>query len=436
MTSIDAAPNIVRRIYRNLGLLISGKAAAGLLSLAYMVLAARALGPTEYGVLILVHTYTVTVGGIVSFPGWHAVVRYGAEAIAADDQARMFRLLRFTARLELAAGALAIVVTMLLSGWAARRLGWSQAAIDFAIPYSFAVLAAVRSTPAGLLQLLGRFAWLGAHNAIAPAVRLLGALAAIALGTGLKGFLVVWLAAAIAECLSLWVLGWLALRAHGGDGIWRHPRRGVRRENPGLWRFLLAANADVTFAELGGRIAPLTVGWILGPAAAGLYALAQRATVIMVQPAQILGQAAFAELARLSAAGGSPRLLRRTLLRTLSVALLVAIPVFALMAWFAGPLARALGGTAFAAAAGILVWLAAARLLLTVAPPISAALTALGRPLASVRANLAGSLLLWPLLPLLLWRWQLTGAGVHALLQALLMAALLLHFVLRATRAR
>lgn len=437
MTASDPAPNtIVRRIYRNLGLLISGKGAAGLFSLAYMVLAARALGPADYGVLILVHTYTVTVGGIVSFPGWHAVVRYGAEAIAADDRPRMFRLLRFTALLELAAGALAIAITMLFAGWAGRRLGWSQTAIDFALPYSFAVLAAVRSTPAGLLQLLGRFAWLGAHHAIAPAVRLLGAGVAIAFGAGLKGFLIVWLAAAIVECLSLWVLGWLALRAHGSDGFWRHSRRGVRRENPGLWRFLLAANADVTFAELGARLAPLTVGWVLGPAAAGLYALAQRATVILVQPAQILGQAAFAELARLTAAGTAAHRMRRTLLRTLRIALLLAVPVFASMTLFAEPLSRALGGPAFAAAAGILVWLAAARWLLIAAPPISAALTALGQPLASLRANLAGGLLLWPLLPPLLWHWQLTGAGVHALLQALLIATLLLRFVVRATRSR
>ena len=52
----DAArepPGLVRRIYRNLGLLLGGKAAAGLISLVYVVAAARILGPEQYGVLVL-----------------------------------------------------------------------------------------------------------------------------------------------------------------------------------------------------------------------------------------------------------------------------------------------------------------------------------------------------------------------------------------------
>ena len=211
----NGSTGVVARIYRNLGLLVSGKATAGVLSLAYMVLAARALGPAEYGVLILVHTYTMTVGGIVSFPGWHAVVRYGAEAVAADDVPRMMRLLRFTATLELGVGAAAIVAAMALAPWIGQRLGWSDQALAFAVPYSFAVLASVRSTPAGLLQLMGRFGWLGLHNIVAPLVRLLGAAAVVLSHSGLKGFLVVWLSAALAEWLSLWLLGWLALRTHG-----------------------------------------------------------------------------------------------------------------------------------------------------------------------------------------------------------------------------
>ena len=66
---------MVRRIYGNLGKLMGGKAVAGLVSLAYMVIALRALGVRDYGVLILVHTYTITVGGLTQRIGRDAVVR-------------------------------------------------------------------------------------------------------------------------------------------------------------------------------------------------------------------------------------------------------------------------------------------------------------------------------------------------------------------------
>ncbi|MBK5265476.1 MAG: lipopolysaccharide biosynthesis protein, partial [Alphaproteobacteria bacterium] len=67
----------VRQIFGNLFALLSGKAAAGVISLGYLVIAARMLGVTEYGVLNLIHGYVTLVGGIIAFSGWHGLVRYG-----------------------------------------------------------------------------------------------------------------------------------------------------------------------------------------------------------------------------------------------------------------------------------------------------------------------------------------------------------------------
>lgn len=427
---------IVRRIYANLGLLLGGKAAAGLISLVYMVIAARMLGPVDYGVLVLVHTYTVTVGGIVNFPGWHAVVRYGAQAVADNDMARMLRLLRLTAVVELIAGAAAVLVAMLLAPIIGPRLGWSADAQAFAVPYSFAVLASVRSTPAGFLQLYRRFDLLGLHNVVAPLVRLVGATVVALGGYGLKGFLVAWLAAAIAEWLVLWVMGVLIARRHVEPHGLVGGLEGVRQENPGIWRFMLAANADVTFSELAGRLAPLTVGWVLGPAAAGLYAVAQRVTVIFTQPAQILGQAAYAELAQLATEHDSGLAVRRALRRCVAIAFASAVPVFLTLVLFAKEAVVLIAGTDFGAAAGIMLLLAIARVILLAAPPISAALVALGRPTASVIANLSSSLGLWPLLPLFMWRSGLTGAGWQAILQGAVAIVLLAAFAWKATASR
>ena len=425
---------IVGRIYANLGLLIGGKAAAGLLSLGYMVIAARALGPADYGMLVLVHGFAMTVGGIVEFPGWHAVVRFGALAGDACDEPRLVRLLRFTGAVEMACGLLAVLTAAVLAPVIGPRLGWSPTALAFALPYSLAVLASIRSTPAGYLQLVGRFDLLGAHNAVAPIVRLAGAGIVVAVGGGLRGFLIAWLVAALAEWAAMWGLGaWVAWRRLG-----RHPLIGPTaravRDNPGIWRFMLAANADVTFSELAGRIAPLAVGWVLGPAAAGLYAVAQRATVVIAQPAQILGQAAYAELARLVAGGGHGAPVRQALWRCIGIALASALPVLAILLLFGRPIAVLMGGPAFAGAAVAMGWLTASRVVLLVAPPCSAALVALGRPGLSVGANVASSLVLLPLLPLAMLHMGLAGAGMQALAQALVTSALLVWFVARESR--
>ncbi|WP_293904384.1 lipopolysaccharide biosynthesis protein [Phenylobacterium sp.] len=426
--------SVVGRIYGNLGRLLGGKAAAGLISLGYMAISARALGPADYGVLILVHTYVMTVGGIIEFPGWHAVVRYGAQALAADDRARLTRLLVFAGLVELAGGALAVIVAALLAPILGPRLGWSPVAIAFAAPYSLAVLASIRATPAGYLQLTGRFDLLGAHNVVAPVVRLAGAAAAVMAHAGLRGFLIAWLIAALAEWAAMWALGAWAARGE----LAAFDRRGglsmVAEENRGLWRFMWAANADITLSEFVGRASPLAVGWLLGPAAAGLYAVAQRATAVLSQPAQILGQAAYAELARLAAAGDRGPRIRAALWRAIAIAFLAATPVCLVIGLFGTRLAVLMAGSAFAAAGTVMLWLTLAKALQLAGPPISAALTALGRPGLSVKANLISGLGLLVLLPpLLAWR-GLEGAGLHAVLQAGIGIALLAIAVWRETR--
>lgn len=426
---------ITGRIFKGLGLVLGGKAGAGLISLVYLIIAARALGPRDYGILVLVHGYVTAVCGVVEFPAWQAIVRYGAEAALEDSPHRLARLLRFGATVELAGGFAAILAAMVLAPFVGPHLGWPPETVAFAIPYSFAVLGSVRSAPAGYLQLINRFDLIGAHNLVQPTIRLAGAAMALLMGWGIRGFLIAWLVAALAEFAVLWGMGlWCAHRRLGP--VLRRPEKGkATADNPGIWRFLVASNADVTLSELAGRIAPLIVGWVLGPAMAGLFAIAQRATVIIAQPAQILGNTAYAELARMVAAGegGSP--LRRTLLRVIGIALAAAAPVVIIAALFPTPIITLLGGAAFKAAGGIMVVLIAARMIAVIGPPCSSALSAMGYPALSMSANLFASLLFLPVLPWLLREAGLMGAGLQAVGQALLSSTLLAGLVWRRSLA-
>ena len=418
------ARGALRGIFGNTLRLLGGKAGAGIISLVYIALAARALGPTEYGVLVLVHTYVLAVGGIIEFPGWHAVVRYGAQALLVGDDRRLARLLKFAAVLEMACGGVAIAAAALLAPWIGARLGWSPRAIDLSLPYSLAVLATVRATAAGYLQVTGRFDLLGAHSLVPPLARLAGAALAWVCGWGLAGFLWAWLAAALLEWAVMWVMALATMSGGLRRLAFTIDLRGVRTENPGLTRFMLGANADVTFAELAARVTPLAIGWMAGPAAAGLFAIAQRATIVIAQPAQSLGQAAYAELAKLAAKGETAEVVS-TIARASGVTMAIAIPVCALFGLFGRPLAELMGGSGFATAGGLMLWLALARTILLCAPPLSAALTALGRPGLSAAMNLTGSLGLVVVLPLVLPAWGQSAIGPCVVAQALLTMALL-----------
>lgn len=432
--AVEQQAGRIQRIFKGLGLVLGGKAGAGLISLLYLLLATRFLGPTEYGVLVLVHAYVTTVCGIVEFPAWQAIVRYGAEAEREGGAQRLVRLLRFGATVELTGGALAIVSAVLVAPIIGPHLGWPPKTMAFAQIYAFAVLGSVRSTPAGYLQLIGRYDLIGLHNMVQPIVRLGGALVVIAFGWGLKSFLVAWLVAALAEFAVLWAMGlWFAARRIG-PSLWKPEPGEVAMENPGIWRFLVASNADVTLSELAGRIAPLIVGWVMGPASAGLFAVAQRATVIIAQPAQILGNTAYAELAHIVASGNGGKALRQTLARIVGISFLAALPIVLIVTLFREAIVRLLAGPAFATAASLMVALVTARAIALIGPPCSSAISALGFPARSMSANLFSSLIFLPALPWMLHHFGLIGAGIQAIGQAVLASAMLVFFVWHSSR--
>jgi O-antigen/teichoic acid export membrane protein len=427
----DRPAGRVRRIFASLGLVLGGKAGAGIMSLGYLLLATRYLGPKDYGVLVLVHAYVTTVCGVIEFPSWQAIVRYGAEADRDGQAHRLSRLLRFGAKVELAGGALAVISAMALVPFVGPHLGWSPKAMAFAPYYAFAVLGAVRSTPSGYLQLCGRFDLLGLHNLVQPTVRLIGTLVVIACGWGVKSFLFAWLLAALAEFAAMWGLGlWMAAKRLGSAIVRPEPGR-VTDDNTGIWRFMLASNADVTLGDLTGRVAPLVIGWVMGPAMAGLFAVAQRATVILAQPAQILGNASYAELAHIVAGGYGGRALRQTLLKVVGIAVLAAVPVVLIVGIFPTQIIRLMAGPAFGAAAGVMIALVAARAVSLIGPPCTSALTALGHPARSMCANLLSSFAFLPLLPWLLTTFGLMGAGIQAVAQAVVANGLLAVLVWR-----
>jgi O-antigen/teichoic acid export membrane protein len=427
-------PSALRRLLANIFRLLSGKAAAGLLSLVYLVIVAHQLGARDYGLLMLVNAYAVTIGSLVAFSGFHGVVRYGSLSIAGGDKIGLARLIRFMGVIELSCGAAAILVAAIGVPLIGPHLGWSAQAQSFAVPYCLAVLATVRATPQGVLQLADRFDLIGLHQTVSPIVRLLGVLIVWLSGGGLAGYLSVWLLSSVAEGVAMWALAlpvWRELLA--GEpvfGAWR----GVMRERQGFGRFILLTNFDITLRELAPNLAPLTVGWFLGPAGAGLYALAQRATNTLQQPAVLLSQASFAILAEQAAMRDLSRM-RSTVWSSTFIALGIGGVIVLLLARFGDRLMLALGGHSFAAAGILVILVGCGRALALGVAPAAAALTALGKPGQSVAVALAINLALYPLLPLLLHWWGINGAGWHVLAQNLVAFLLVAVLFTRAARA-
>lgn len=430
MNEVAASRSPVARIFLNVGQLVTGKAAAGLLSLVYLVIVTRTLGAQGYGVLVLVNAYALLIGSTVAFSGFHGVVRYGALAIERGDPAGLARIIRFMSVVELGCGAIAVGLAALLVPVIGPRLGWTPEATRFALPYSLAVLATVRATPQGILQLAGRFDLIAFHQTVSPIARMIGVGFVWAAGGGLIAYLAVWLLSALAEGSIMWALAWGSwtklVQGEPVIGGWRD----APRENDGLVRFILTTNFDITLRELAPQLVPLTIGWMMGPAAAGLFALAQRATNVLQQPAVLLASGSYAVLADLAARGGGAPL-RRAVWRSAGLTAIGSLLILGLLGLLGGHLLVWIGGGSFAGATQLMLLVAVGRALALATTPLGAGLTASGQPGKSVTAALVANIALYPLLPPLLLWLDVDGAGWHAIVQNLAAAILLALFFVR-----
>jgi len=405
--------------------LLGGKFLAALTSIAYIPLATHSLGTTQFGVLVLVNGYTRAVAAAFTFQVRLALVRYATICLHEKSYDKLRKLLGFMLLIELGFGILAISLAALLVPFAAEQFSWPAEELPIIVLYSLASVSMMHSMPSGVLFVFGRVKLLSLQQTVGPTVRLVFAAIAYALDAGLSGFLLAWLAGSIAEAAVQWFFGLRELSRRGLlKGVFRWPK-GITHQHVGIWRFVLTTKLDTSLEELSSRATPLAVGWILGPAAAGLYHLALKIGMVLTQPMVLVGQTLYPELSRL-VAGKQFKSLHRVVLRTGLIAVALGLLVLLLLTIFGEQILVLIGGTGFDAAYSVLVLLALAGTIQLFGFPMTSALVACGRPGSVLKIKLVASVLLFPALLVLLKLYELNGAGLYATTFALVTVVSLL----------
>ncbi len=403
---------ILRRLARNTGWLLGGKAANAVIGLAVLAVAARALGPEGLGRLVMLQSLVQFTAEVAKFQSWQGVVRYGAQAL--NGRGDLGRLVAFSLALD-AGSAVAGLAFMVLAGpVVAAGLGWPADVVALVPLYGTAVVFLVAGTATGLLRLFDRFDLLAAQSATGNLIRLGGALVAWAAGAGIEAFALAWWLAAVGAGVMPFPAALRRLAANGGR--LRSPR-GIRADHPGILGFFLLTSANSIIALAPGHLATLILGSLLGPAAAGLFRVCRQIADAAAKPADFLAQALYPEAARL-AVGDDRKRLRAMLRRVGLVVAPVAGLAVALLGGWGGALLGVVAGPGFTLAAPLLALLAVAASLAMAAVPLEPALIALGRTGAVVAAKAAAAAVHVGLLVALAPAVGLRGAGWAAIIAA------------------
>ena len=412
--ALRAAPWL--KPFRNAGKLLLGRAAQGVFSLVYTALAARSLGVNDFGTLILVHSFAIAVSQLARFQSWQSLLRYGARDLRDGDIPRFQRSLKFSLLLDGISVVIALAIMLPGAAPAARLFGLPPQSIELARIYGLGVVFInLGSAPGGVLRLLDRFDLLSLQSALEPAVRLMGAIIAFALHATLPVWLVIWFLAMVAGKISLNYTAWRELRRRGLLFGFTWSLRGALNPEPGAWRFAAGTNFSTTLGLATTQVPTLMVGWLAGPAGAGLFKVAQQiASVIVKSNAKLLVPAIYADLAHLTAAGDEEAR-RRLVVRNGLLAGAAGILLFLIIAIAGKPLIVLLFKKKFLPAYPVLLWLTLAGIVDAALFPLEPLLIASGRIGVTSTVRLVTSLVYAGFLYAFLRQCGLVGAGYAAI---------------------
>jgi O-antigen/teichoic acid export membrane protein len=410
--------NPLRRILRNAGLLVMGKGANALFSLAYLALAARTLGLEQLGLLVLIHAYAQAVGEMLRFQSSEAVLRFGAIALHRDRLHHFRSLIRMTALLDGVGGIVATGAALLLCGFISPYIGLTADLVPSATAYCLSILFMATATATGLLRLYDRFYLLAIQSAVASLIRLVGSGILFVIGGDVADFLLVWALGTLVANAFLSVAAW---RETQKRGLLRSshpaPDRLETSHHTGLWSFIGATQLNASLTMLYTHLGTLLAGGLLGPAEAALYRIARDLAEAAAKPTKLLIPAIYPELAQLATVGAWKRI-RGLIRQALSLAAIAASGCFLLL-WLAGEiLLRLLVGEAGLPAFPLLLMLAAAALIALGIFPLEPLLICVGRERTILWIRVA-ALTIYVSMSLLLTPTQgVIGLGIAAMLAA------------------
>jgi O-antigen/teichoic acid export membrane protein len=393
----------LRRIGINAGWLLAARGFQAVLSVAYLAIATRTLGLTDFGRFALVVAIAQGISAIVGFQTWQFVVRFGTPALIAGDDAALGRIIGLSAVLDFAAAAIGSLValgTIVLLG---PLLSIPRELYGASFGFCFAMLIAVRSTPTGVLRLEQRFREAAVVDSVLPSVRAAGAVLAALLLPTVGGFLYAW---GLAE-LAAAVFYWRAALRERRPALSPADLRQIAREEPSLWRFLFLTNLSSTLTMTTKQVTLIIIGAFGGPAAAGMFRVASQLAQALIKATHTFSRAAYAELV-LAITKGSDRAL---LVQLTAMAGLAAIAMVGVAAIFGEPLLHLIATEQFSGAYLPIVILAASAGLDLFGFAFEPAMTARGHAGAAFRLRLVATLVQGALLFLLLPAFGIVGGA-------------------------
>ncbi|HEX8992335.1 MAG TPA: oligosaccharide flippase family protein [Anaerolineales bacterium] len=308
--------DLLSRVLLSSAHLFSSNSLSLVLSFVQGILAARLLGLSNYGLLVVVMAYASTINGVFSFRMSELVVRYAGEYLETGEKEKAGALIKIAGLAEAGVSVLAFLTVALTAGLATRLVTKTAGTEWMIVLYSVGLLTNFNTeTSTGILQITDKIRLRGVVNLAQSilSVTIIGAAFLIHARSGglasmsLPIVLGAYLAGKSLLGLGLFAAAQFQLRRVLGRG-WVRASLGVLPSTRELFRFAFSSNLSATAILIFRESELLWIGFFLNKEAAGLYKNAYTIVSFLSVPADPLILAVYPELNRLIVQKAWPRL--------------------------------------------------------------------------------------------------------------------------------
>jgi O-antigen/teichoic acid export membrane protein len=279
--------------------LISGNGANAAIMLVSTTFAARALGPTAYGVLALVLTIGRLSERLLRFESWQPLIRFAAQKDIESDPRQLSELFLFGLLLDVGSALLAAVLTVLGGYLLMPVIGLEPNDLPLIATYALAIAVNIRGMPTAAMRMDGQFKTLAYIQMLSSLLRVALAAYGIWAGFGLWAFIAVWTGCQMLDSLLFLWLGFRVLDKLGIPSPLRADWRGLTGRFPGFMSFAWSTNISSSMRTMTQEADTLLVGAFVGKEAAGFYHIAKRIAKVAQQVGQMIQAVIYPDMARL-----------------------------------------------------------------------------------------------------------------------------------------
>lgn len=405
-----------KKLLFNASWLFGGKTASGIFNALQVIILARVLGVTDYGLLVLVITYIDILNQFFDLRVWETATKYIGTYWEEGETEKTRSMIKLSYLLDVTSGLLAFIIAVLTAKLISVYIIKSPDAFVYIWIYSLSLfISTANATSNAILRVFDKFKTIAFLGSLQNFVKLALVAAVLFSGYGIKAVLIVFVAVSF---LGFFVRIWVVLRLlneKGLGGFWNSSVRLIRDQWKGIAWFLGNTSFMATMRIGNDRlIGTMVLGYFAGKEAVGLYDVAGSVAKFIKRIVDPLNEAIYPELVKIHS-NKSISEIRGIVSYSTRNLMKIIVPVSIIAIIFADQIVGILFGAEYVPASNALRIIAAAAVLARATFWINSVLLALGRPGLRTVLGLITTVIYVALLFILVPMYSYIGAALALL---------------------